>query len=308
MLCFILTSLKFVVVYIDDILIFSKTEAEHQAHVRLVLDVLKREKFYVCKAKSSFAQKEIKYLGRIVDKQDIRPDPRKVEAVQTWPVPRNVHDVRSFLGLVNHFRKFIEHYSEIAVPLTNLTRKASAWNWTGRCQDAFELLKQKLVEAPLLRTPNERLPYKVVMDAFNLGLGDVLLQEGHPVASESRKLNSAELNYNITEKEMLAVVHALRVWRCYLEGANFTVYTDHVSNTFFQTQPNLSRRQARWSEFLQRFGNFIWKYRKGASNVAYALSRRDVAGSVWHYCRAARLIVVGTAGAVAAGARDVPAH
>jgi hypothetical protein len=113
-------------------------------------------------------------------------------------------------------------------------------------------------------------------------------------------LNSAELNYNVTEKEMLAVVHALRVWRCYLEGADFTVYTDHVSNTFFQTQPNLSKRQARWSEFLQRFGNFIWKYRKGASNVANALSRRDVAGSVWRYCRAARIIVVGSAGAIAA--------
>jgi hypothetical protein len=119
---------KFMVVYIDDILIFSKTEAEHQAHVhlRLVLDVLKREKFYVCKTKSGFAQKEIKYLEHIVDRQGIHPDPKKVKAVQTWPVPKNVHDVRSFLGLVNYFRKFIEHYSEIEVPLTNLTRKANA--------------------------------------------------------------------------------------------------------------------------------------------------------------------------------------
>jgi hypothetical protein len=130
---------KFVVVYIDDILIFSKTEAEHQAHVRLVLEVLQREKFYVYKAKSSFAQKEIKYLGHIVNEQGIRPDPKKVEAVQTWPVPKNVNDVKSFLGLVNYFRKFIEHYSEIAVSLTNLTKKSHPWVWTGRCQDAFEL-------------------------------------------------------------------------------------------------------------------------------------------------------------------------
>jgi hypothetical protein len=139
---------KFVVVYIDDILIFSKSEAEHQAHVRLVLEVLKRDKFYVCEAKSSFAQKEVKYLGHIVDKQGIRPHPKKVEAVQTWPLPKNVHDVRSFLGLVNYFRKFLEHYPEIAVPLTNLTKKSHPWVWTGRCQDAFELLKQKLIEAP----------------------------------------------------------------------------------------------------------------------------------------------------------------
>jgi hypothetical protein len=121
---------KLVVVYIDDILIFSKTEAEHQAHVRLVYEVLQREKFYVCKAKSSFAQKEIKYLGHIVNEQGIRPDPKKVEAVQTWPVPKNVHDVKSFLGLVNYFQKFIEHYSEIAVPLTNLTKKSHPWVWT----------------------------------------------------------------------------------------------------------------------------------------------------------------------------------
>jgi hypothetical protein len=195
---------KFVVVYIDDMLVFSKTEAEYQTHVRLVLEVLRREKFFVCKAKSSFAQKEIKYLGHIVNKQGIRPNPKKVEAVQTWPVLKNVHDVRSFLGLVNYLRNFMEHYSEIAVPLTNLTRKASAWNWTGRCEDAFEKLKQKLVEAPLLCTPDERLPYEVVTDASDLDLGAVLLQEGHPVAFESRKLNSAELNYNVTEKDALS--------------------------------------------------------------------------------------------------------
>jgi hypothetical protein len=116
----------------------------------------------------------------------------------------------------------------------------------------------------------ERLPYEVVTDAFDLGIGAMLLQEGQSLAFKSRKLNSAELNQNVTEKEMLAVVHALRVWRCYLEGADFTLYIDHVLNTFFQTQPNLSRRQARWSEFLQRFVNFEWKYRKGASNVANA--------------------------------------
>jgi hypothetical protein len=155
-----------------------------------------------------------------------------------------------------YFRKFIEYYYEIAVPLTNLTRKSHPWVWTGRCQVAFELLKQKLTEAPLLRTPDESLPYEVVTDASDLGLGGVLLQEGQPVAFEFEKLNDAKLNYQTTKKKMLAVVHALRVWRCYLEGAEFTVYTDHVSNTYFQTQPNLSRWQARWSEFLQRFRSF----------------------------------------------------
>jgi hypothetical protein len=157
--------------------------------VRLVLKVLKDERFYICKAKSSFAWTEIRKLGHIVNKQGIRPDPKEVEAVQTWPVPKNVHDVKSFLGLVNYFRKFIKQCSEIAVPLTNLTKKSHPWVWTGRCQGAFELLKQKLTEAPLLHTPNESLPYEVITDASDLGLGGVLLQEGQPVVFESRKLN-----------------------------------------------------------------------------------------------------------------------
>jgi hypothetical protein len=119
------------------------------------------------------------------------------------------------------------------VPLTNLTKKSHPWVWTGRCKDAFELLKQKLIQAPLLRTLDESLPYEVVTDASDLGLGGVLLQEGQPVAFESRKLNDAELNYQTTGKEMLVVVHALRVWRCYFEGDEFTGHTVHVSNTYF---------------------------------------------------------------------------
>jgi hypothetical protein len=133
---------------------FSKIEAEHQAHVRLVLETLAHEEFYVCKAKSSFAQREVEYLGHIVDRRGVRPDPKKVEAVQSCPGPKNVHNVRSFIGLVNNFRKFIDHYSELAVPPTNLTRKFTKCDWTGRCQDSFEVLKQKLVEAPLLQIPD----------------------------------------------------------------------------------------------------------------------------------------------------------
>jgi hypothetical protein len=236
---------KFVVIYLDDILIYSRTEKEHKAHVCLVLDVLKREKFYVCKAKSTFAAEEIKFLGHIVNSEGIRPDPKKVEVVQNWPVPKNVHEVRSFLSLANYFRKFISNYLKVAASLTNLTKKSHVWAWTGKCQDAFEKLKHLLTEALLLRPPDESKTYRVVTDAADIGLGRVLLQDGHPMAYESRKLNSAEQNYTRTEREMLAIVHALRVWRCYLEGVYFEVETDHKCNTFFQSQPNLSRRQAR---------------------------------------------------------------
>jgi hypothetical protein len=179
--------------------------------------------------------------------------------------------------LANYFRKFISHYSEVAAPLTNPTRKSHVWAWTGKCQDAFEKLKHLLTEAPLLRTPEESKTYRVVTDASDIGVGGVLLQEGHPIAYESRKLNSVEQNYTTIEREMLAVVHALRVWRCYLEGVYFEVETDHKCNTFFQSHPNLSRRQARWLEFLQRFSKFKWEYRPGEQNVVDVLSRRDVA-------------------------------
>jgi hypothetical protein len=134
---------------------------------------------------------------------------------------------------------------EVAAPLTNLTKKSHVWASTGKRQDTFEELKQLLTEAPLLRSPAEFKTYRVVTDASDIGLGGVLLQEGHPIAYESCKLNSAEQNYTTTEREKLAIVHALWVWRCYLEGAYFEVETDHKCNTFFQSQPNLSRHQAR---------------------------------------------------------------
>jgi hypothetical protein len=172
---------KFVVVYLDDILIYSWTDEEHKAHVRLVLNVLKREKFYVRKAKSTFAAEKIKFLGHIVNSEGFRPDPQKVEVVQNWPVPKNVHEVRSFLGLANYFCKLISHYSEVAAPLTNLTKKSHVWAWTGKCQDAFEKLKHLLTEAPLLRTLDVSKTYRVVMDASDIGLGGVLLHEGHPI-------------------------------------------------------------------------------------------------------------------------------
>ena len=267
---------RFVVVFLDDILIYSKTAEEHQQHVRLVLETLRQQKFYVCESKSSFANSETRFLGHVVSAEGIRPDPKKVASVQEWPVPKNVHDVRSFMGLVNYFRKFIKDFATLAAPLTDLTRAKHLWAWTDRCEQVFLALKHCLTDAPLLVSPDVSKPYEVVTDASTVGIGAVLLQDNRPIAFESRKLSNAEKNYHTTEQEMLAVVHALKTWRCYLEGATFTVVTDHVSNTFFQTQPSLSRRQTRWSEFLQRFRPFNWSYRAGRTNIADPLSRYPV--------------------------------
>jgi hypothetical protein len=193
---------------------------------------------------------------------------------------------------------------KVAAPLTNLTKKSHVWAWTGKCQGAFDKLKHLLTEAPLLRTPDESKISRVVTDASDIGLGGVLPQEGHPIAYESRKPNSAEQNYTTTEHEMLAVIHALRVWRCFLEGVYFEFSeTDHKCNTFFQSQPNLSRRQARCTEFLQRFGKFKWDYHPGEQNVADALSRRDVATSLQDYISVVKALAV-CAAAVLSGMYD----
>jgi hypothetical protein len=147
----------------------------------------------------------------------------------------------------------------MVVPLTDLTRKDMRFIWTNECQEAFEKVKHALTNAPVLAPPKLGEPFEVVSDASGVGLDAVLLQDGRPVAFENRKLSPPEQNYTVTEQEMLGVDHALKTWRCYLEGSDFTVVTDHCPNTFFDTQVNLSRRQARWLEFLSRF-NFDWEY------------------------------------------------
>jgi hypothetical protein len=240
----------FVVVYLDDILIYSKTEEEHRKHVQIVLDLLRKEKFYACPDKSTFAQQECKFLGHIIGKDGVKVDPKKIEAVRDWPIPKNQHQVRSFLGLANYFRRFIQGFSTLAAPLSALTRAKATYEWTPKCHEAFEGIKHALTHAPVLASPDSLKPFTVVCDASLLGVGGVLLQDDRPVAFESRKLSPAELNYTTGEQELLAVVHCLTVSRCYLEGPRFTVITDHCPNTYLQTQANLSRQQARWSEFL----------------------------------------------------------
>ncbi len=169
-------------------------------------------------------------------------------------------------------------YSVMTRPLTALLRQNAEFVWTPECQTAFQAVKDALTNAPVLGMPDFSKPFEVVADACVHGIGALLMQEGRPVAFESRKLIPAEVNYSTTEQELLAVVHALGTWRCYLEGVEFTVITDHCPLTFFATQPNLSRRQARWMELLQRY-KFRWQYRPGRLNVANPLSRTPV-GSV----------------------------
>ena len=263
---------KFVLVYLDDILIFSKTPEEHEKHLDMVLKRLEEHKFYAQLHKCHFALPEVEFLGHMVSKEGIRVDPRKVQIVKDWPVPANISELRSFLGLANYFRRFIHAFSTIARPLHALTRKEAVWHWSTACQSAFELLKEKLTAAPVLAAPDFSKPFEVVADASDFTLGAILLQEGRPVAFESRKLTSAECNYHTPEKELLAVMHALNIWRCYLDGSRFTIFSDHEPLKYLRTKASLLPREVRWSQFIERF-DYSWEYREGRINAADPLSR-----------------------------------
>lgn len=271
---------SFVIVYLDDILIFSKTPEEHLEHVNKVLTALKKARLFAGLDKCAFAMKEVTFLGHIVSGDGIKMDPKKVEAVREWPAPRNVTEVRSFLGLTGFYRRFIHHYAHKALPLTNLTTGGAKWRWRQDVEvKAFEDLKEALISAPVLVTPDPTLPYEVYTDASKFALGAVLLQNQgkglQPVAYLSRKLNSAERNYPTGDREMLGIYYALQVWRCYLEGATFKVNSDHLNHTWFNKKKDLSRRQAKWMLWIESYysGTEI-EYKQGKHNLSDPLSRR----------------------------------
>ncbi|KAM7520835.1 hypothetical protein LguiB_019797 [Lonicera macranthoides] len=266
----------FVVVYLDDIVVYSESMEEHEEHLKKVFERLRKHELYLKLSKCSFAQKRIKFLGHIIEQGRVQMDPTKVQVIQDWQVPTNVSELRSFLGLANYYRKLVKDYSSIAMPLTELLKKLNVWDWSVGCQAAFSSLKKAMSEDSVLALPDVTKPFEVYTDALDVALGGVLMQESHPVAYESRKLNDTERRYSAHEKELLAVVHCLRLWRHYLLGSRFLVKTDNTAVSHFLIQPKLSSKQARWQELLAEF-NFWLKYKAGSTNkVADALSHRVV--------------------------------
>jgi len=266
---------KCVFVYLDDILVFSKTPEEHEQHLEQVLSRLKEFQLYARLHKCHFNMPEVEYLGHVVGRDGIKVDQRKIKIIQDWPTPKTQNELRSFLGLANYFRRFIHAYSSISRPLHALTGNTVKWHsssWTGACQTAFDLLRHKLITAPVLSMPDFSKPFEVIADASLHAFGAILLQDGKPIAFESRKLSPAESNCDTTEREMVAVIHALTVWRCYLDGMQFTIYSDHEPLKYLRTKPSLTPRQVRWSQFMERF-NYTWEFRAGKLNAADPLSR-----------------------------------
>lgn len=273
---------KFVVAYLDDILIYSRTKEEHEIHVRAILEALRENKLYCKESKCEFFRREVTFLGFIVGADGLKVDPAKVEAVKSWPIPKSITDCRSFLGFVGFYRKFIDNHSAIVTPISELTKIAEQkkFVWTAAAQEAFEKMIAALCSAPVLILPDPTKPYVVNTDASGFAIGACLQQDQgkglQPICYMSKKMLDAETRYPVHHKEMLAIVCALKEWRHYLHGNKFKVQvmTDHKSLVFFDTQPKLSERQARWNEYLADF-DFEIIYQKGETNiVADALSRR----------------------------------
>ncbi|KAL0544043.1 hypothetical protein IC582_019154 [Cucumis melo] len=264
----------FVIVFIDDILIYSKTEAEHEEHLRMVLQTLRDNKLYAKFSKCEFWLKQVSFLGHVVSKAGVSVDPAKIEAVTGWTRPSTVSEVRSFLGLTGYYRRFVENFSRIATPLTQLTRKGAPFVWSKACEDSFQTLKQKLVTAPVLTVPDGSGSFVIYSDASKKGLGCVLMQQGKVVAYASRQLKSHEQNYPTHDLELAAVVFALKIWRHYLYGEKIQIFTDHKSLKYFFTQKELNMRQRRWLELVKDYDCEILYHPGKANVVADALSRK----------------------------------
>src|SRR3954462_13363495 len=268
---------KFVVVFVDDILIYSASEAEHEEHLRIALQLLSNNKLYAKYSKCEFWLSEVKFLGHVVSGEGISVDPSKIEAVTKWERPKTVFDIRSFLGLAGYYRRFVKDFSKLANPMTKLTRKGARFEWSEECEQAFKELKERLTTAPVLIIPEQGSGYTIYCDASGYGLGSVLMQGKGVVAFGSRQLKNHEKNYPTHDLELASVVFALKIWRHYLYGERFDVFSDHKSLAHIFTQRDLNMRQRRWLEYLADY-DFSLQYHPGKANVAAdALSRKKEA-------------------------------
>ncbi|KAJ9541839.1 hypothetical protein OSB04_028345 [Centaurea solstitialis] len=266
---------KFVIVFIDDILIYSRSKEDHEHHLRLILELLKAGQLYARFSKCEFWIREVHFLGHVVNKGGIHVDLAKVEAVKKWEAPKTPAEIRQFLGLAGYYRRFIANFSKIAQPLTTLTQKDKKIVWGEKQEEAFQTLKQKLCNAPILALPEGTDNFVVYCDASHQGLGCVLMQDEKVIAYASRQLKVHEKNYTTHDLELGAVVFALKIWRHYLYGTKCTIYTDHKSLQHILDQKMLNMRQRRWVELLSDHDCEI-KYHPGKANVvADALSRKE---------------------------------
>jgi len=265
---------KFVLVFFDDILIYNKCWKDHVEHVDKMLQLLEEKQLYAKRSKCFFGVKEVEYLGHIVSHEGVKVDPSKIKAIKEWKIPTSIKHLRGFLGLTGYYRKFIKNYGRIVAPITTLL-KEDAFSWTLEATKAFQHLKEAMCQVPVLATPDFTKTFIVECDASGNGIGVVLMQDEKPIAFESPPIKGKFLSKAIYEKEMLAILHALKKWQPYLMGRHFKVKTDHDSLKYFLEQRLSSEEQQKWVTKMLGY-DFEIIYKKGKQNVvADALSRKD---------------------------------
>lgn len=220
---------KCVLVSFDDILIFSKSQEEHLTHIRLVLELLRCDKWQVKMEKCSFMRRQLRYLGHVISETGVSTDPDKIHAVQQWPAPQSVKELRSFLGLAGYYRRFVKNFGIIAKPLTELLKKGVPFHWTELQANSFDTLKVALTTAPVLALHDFTKPFRIETDASGIGIGAVLMQGGHPLAFLSKALGPRSQGLSTYEKEYMAILLAVDQWRAYLQYGEFQILTGQKS-------------------------------------------------------------------------------
>jgi hypothetical protein len=263
---------KFVLIFFDDILIYSLTLDDHLCHLRTVFSLLQKHSLFVKKSKCSFASSAVEYLGHIVSKDGVAADPSKIQAMVEWPIPKTIKALRGFLGLTGYYRNFVRDYGTISAPLTALLKK-EAFRRTEAAEEAFARLKHAMTTTPVLALPDFTKLFVIESDASGVGIGAVLMQEGQPLAFTSKALSPLHLSMSVYDKEMLTIVHAVTKWRPYLIGRRFQIRTDHRSLKYLLEQRISSMEQQKRVTKLLGYDYEI-VYKKGAENLAAdALSR-----------------------------------
>ena len=282
-------SWKTCLVYLDDIIVVGKTFEDHMKNLEEVFERLKKANLKLSPKKCHLFQQEVHYLGHVVSGKGIAVDPNKIKAVKDWPVPKDKHELRSFLGLCTYYRRYVPGFANIAKPLTRLTEEGRRFNWEKDCQTAFEQLKHFLTSAPILSYPLPEGKFVLDTDASNVGIGGVLsqVQNGQEkvLAYFSKTLSRPERNYCVTRKELLAVVKSVEHFYKYLYGRKFLIRTDHAALKWLLQFKNPEGQVARWIERLQEY-DFEIEHRPGTSHRnADALSRRPCQEDCKHCCR-----------------------
>ncbi|KAG7578981.1 Reverse transcriptase domain [Arabidopsis thaliana x Arabidopsis arenosa] len=265
---------EFVIIFLDDILVYYKSSEEHDVHMRVVLKKLLEKKLFAKLSQYSFWQREIRFLGHIISAAGVSVDPEKIQAIREWPRPRNATEIRSFLGLAGYYQRFVKGFASLAQGMTKLRGKDVPYVWSPEFEEIFAKLKAMLTSTPVLALPEQGEPYAVYTGASRLGLGCVLMHHGKVIAYASRQLRKHEGNYPTHDLEMAAVVFALKIWRFYLYGGKVQVFTDHKSLKYILTQPELNLRQRRWMTLVADYDLEI-AYHPGKTNlVTDALSQK----------------------------------